>query len=160
MIIFLMIFSFNITKAQHQKENINYVYGNWQFSKVLYRDLTKLTSKQVEQLKKSILHVEKQKIYFDKIKFIDTCKYLQSKIKVSNIFDKRNDEYYWYENGNNRLLPLKYTGPLPKYYTKQELSKIISIDLGCDYGLSNVYLKQDTLIFNNLGGITLFMVKK
>ena len=121
----------------------------------------RLTEYQLDSLKNTKLKINKDKIYFENISFIDSCSFSKSNIKVTNLFDKENTwEYSWYEDGERLLLRPKDIGPLAYRYTKKELSKIKKIDLGCKYNsLSILYLKQDTLIIDDLEGVTLFMTK-
>jgi hypothetical protein len=158
-IIGLIILSSNKNQAQGINNSSDYIYGKWKVEKELSKQYTKFGTNDVGKIKESILHIEKNKIYFENINFVDTCFFTKSKIRVSELFDKKNDEYYWFEEGDKLLLPLKYTGPLPTIYTKKQLKEIYLIDLGCGYDLSILYLKQDTLILNYLGGVTFFLTK-
>ncbi len=155
----LLLFSSCKNQAQNVNNPSEYIYGQWKCEKYLWSELGRYTLVQVDSIKKSILHIEKDKIYFDKIKFIDTCKFSSSTIQTSKLFDKKNEEYYWFEEGDKRLLPLKHTGVLPSMYTKEQLSKIDLIDLGCVSELSILYLKQDTLILNYIAGVIFYMTK-
>ncbi len=155
----LLLFSSCKNQAQNANNPSDYIYGKWKYEKHLWSGLGKYTIVQVDSIKKSTLRIEKDKIYFDNIKFIDTCKFSSSTIKFSKLLDKGNYEYDWFEDGTKLLLRTKDTGPLPTLYTKEQLSKINLIDFGCGYDLSILYLKQDTLILNYLAGVTIFLTK-
>lgn len=155
----LLLFPSSKNQAQNISNSTEYIYGQWKYEKHLWSGLGRYTLAQVNSIKKSILHIERDKIFFDKIKFIDTCNFSSSKITTSNLFDRKNEEYTWFEEGDKRLLPIKYTGLLPSVYTKEQLSKINLIDLGCVSELSILYLKQDTLILNYVAGVIFFLTK-
>lgn len=146
--------------TQSTKELHNQIYGQWKYVHHEWHQYSKLTKEQVDSLTHALLIVSKDKAYFENIGFIDSCLFSNSDIKISKLFDKTNTwEYSWYEDGERFLLRPKDVGPLIFRYTKKELSQLDKIELGCEYGISIMYLKQDTLILNYLGGIVLFMTK-
>jgi hypothetical protein len=73
-----------------------------------------------------------------------------SKINIRNFFDRDDKEPNVIED---RALALKYT--------KEQLSSFKRIETNCgqDNCLIILYFKQDTLILNYCGGITIFMTK-
>jgi hypothetical protein len=146
---------------QLSKEPYNIVYGQWKHVYHEWHQYGKLNTVQVDSLKHVLFKIGKDKAYFENISFIDTCSFSTSDIKISKLFDKANKwEYSWYEDGEQFLLRPKDVGPLIYRYTKEELSEINKIELGCEYGVGILYLKQDTLILNYIGGVTLFMTKQ
>ncbi len=155
-ILLLMVCQSAFSQVVEQSQQ---VFGNWTSVKSMTKDFTKYNIEQIKILEKSILHVENEKIYFEGLSFIDTCYFSKFKIKYSYLFDKSNPEYHWYEGGVRLLQRKKDTGPLPSIYSRAQLSKFISVDLGCGYDLSILFLNKDTLILNYLGGVTLFLVK-
>lgn len=147
--------------AQGSNNPIDQIYGQWKLEKDLWKQYTKYTKVQIDSLKNTVLQISKDKIYFENISFIDVGTFSSSNIKISKLFDKENWEYSWFKDGDRFLLVPKLVGPLIYRYSKEELSKIIKIDLGCDGepNLNTLYLKQDTLILTHIGGITLIMTK-
>lgn len=148
---------------QTVKDPLSQIYGRWKFEEDLWKQYTKYTQEQIDSLKETVLKISETQIYFENISFINSCSYSRSKVKVTRLFDKSNIwEYSWYEDGERFLLRPKDVGPLIYRYTKEELSKMSKIELGCDNepNLNTLYLKQDTLILNYMGGVTLFMTKE
>lgn len=155
----------NQAQPSHQttKEPLSQIYGQWKLEQDLWKQYTKYTQKQIDSLKTTVLKISKTQIYFENISFISSCSYSSSKVKVTKLFDKSNTwEYSWYEDGERFLLRPKDVGPLIYRYTKEELSKMNKIELGCndEPNLNTLYLKQDTLILNYVGGVTLLMTKE
>ncbi len=145
---------------QAQNDNLpNQIFGKWITLKSLSRDYTKYNIEDIKKVEKSILCIERNRIYFDGVNFIDTCYFNSKRITYSKLFDKKNEEYHWFEDGTKLLMRKKDTGPLPSIYTKEQLSKFIFINLGCGHDQSIIYLNADTLILNYIGGVTFFLVK-
>ena len=106
--------------------------------------------KEVDCIKLSTLHIERNKIYFENLKFIDTCSY--SKIEFKKFFESADKESDYSEDYQFMFIN----------YTKDELSAVKRIELNCKHEgncLGSLYLKQDTLILNFCGGLTFFMTK-
>lgn len=164
-LLFIVLLMLSSCKNQAQvliknsDNSINQIYGQWELKEDLWKQYTKYTKKQIDSLRTTVLKISKDKIYFENISFLDSCSFSSSDIKLTKLFDKENYEYSWYEGGEKFLLRPKDVGPLIYRYSKEELSKIDKVELGCEYGLSILYLKEDTLILNYVGGVTLFMTK-
>lgn len=145
---------------QFTKKSFSQIYGQWKYVDYDWHQYGKLTREQVNSLKHSLLKIDRDKAYFENIGFVDTCSFSSSSVRINKLFAKSNTwEYSWYKDGEQFLLRPKDVGPLIYRYTKEELGKMDKIELGCEYGVSILYMNQDTLILNYLGGITLFMTK-
>ena len=165
-LLFIVLLMLSSCKNQAQvlikdsDNSINQIYGQWKLEEDLWKQYTKYTKKQIDSLRTTVLKISRDKIYFENISFLDSCSFSSSNIKMTKLFDKKNSwEYSWYEDGDKFLLRPKDVGPLIYRYSKKELSTIDKIELGCEYGLGILYLKEDTLILNYVGGVTLFMTK-
>lgn len=164
-LILVVILVFTSCKNQAQKtvkklnEPVDIIYGEWKYVKHSWWKTGRYTKEQIEELNKTILKVEGDKIYFENVDFIDSCRFSKENIKTTKLLDKSNEEYYWFEEGETRLLPTQYTGPIVNEYDKKQLSQIDKIDLGCESGLGIIYLDGDTMILNYLGGVTVFLSK-
>jgi hypothetical protein len=137
------------------------VNSQWKYEKHLRWDqkCQKYSLDEVILMKDAILKIDSNQIYFEGIMDIDSCFFSRKSLDVSNLFDKSNDEYYWYEEGDCLKMTIKETGPLPNLYNKSELSKIKLLKFGSCFCFRNLYLKEDTLILN-FEGLTWFMTKK
>jgi hypothetical protein len=123
------------------------IMGKWKYVSFAYRGVGRYGQKEVDSVKASELCFNKDKVYFTKLNFIDTCFY--SELHPASFFDREYKKPHY-------LLD----GPLALKYTEQELSKFIRIDLNCkENGFGTFYLNKDTLILNSTGGITFYFTK-
>lgn len=130
-----------------QNKSDEFLYGDWKCVKHFNWRATKFGISDIKNIKSDTLVIEKDKIFFKYIQLIEPCIY--SKIAIKNFFDRDNKDPNFVED---RALALKYT--------KEQLSTFKRIEFDCQYNcLSILYLKQDTLILNYCGGITLFFTK-
>lgn len=144
LIVVLLLDSCKIN-AQDESKPTDYIYGEWKYVKHFSWRATKFRSDEIDSIKSSTLYVEKNRIYYENINFIEPCFY--SKIEFKKFFNKNGEPRY---PEDLRLLVK---------YTKDQLSVINRIELDCEYNcLGFLYLKQDTLI-NYCGGLTFFMIK-
>lgn len=137
-------------QKSNQKSDISSdsIYGQWTYVKHGWWQASKFGKEEVENIKLSILNVEKNRVYFANLKFIDTCKY--SQIEYRNFFEEGKEKSSYSEDYQYMMLK----------YPKAELSKIQRVKLNCEYNcLGELYLKQDTLILNFCGGVTFYMIK-
>ncbi len=151
---------FMFSACNKKQSQIDNLLGVWKYEKNYSKQYTKLGRSEFEQLPSMKVHIEKDKIYAEGVSFFDTCHFSEETIKQSMLLDTCNDPYYWYEESDIPIAPLRYTGPLVLYYSKEELSKFECIDFGCHYHLSTIFKNEDTLIFNYLGGAVVFFTKE
>ena len=142
----LVLLSLCSCLAQSNKGDANKIIGKWKYAKHFNWRVTSYSEKQLTLFKSSILHIEGSKLYFDRLRFIDTCRY--SNVRYSGFFDRKEKEPNVIED---RAMAVKYT--------KEQLSTIKKIDFDCDNCLGTLYLKNDTLILNYCGGYTFFMTR-
>ena len=144
----LLLFFFSCANAQNNSNSNEYIYGKWKYVKHLNWRASRYGNKEIESIKHDTLIINEKRIYLKKSKFIETCSY--SNIKFSYFFDREDKEPNVIED---RALAIKYT--------KEQLSLFRKIETNCgqDICLSVLYLKQDTLILNYCGGITVFLIK-
>lgn len=131
----------------------NPVLGNWVCVKELYRNVGRYGPKHVDSVKRSVLVIEKDKIYIPNFD-LDTLRY--QSFAISGFFDDedRNESSYVLD------------GPLAVHYWEDTLRKFKKIQFvgmrardqyNC---LNRMYLHHDTLIFSQCGGVTFFFVRK
>ena len=123
------------------------VMGKWKYELHLYRTVGRYGTKEVDEIKSSLLCFTENKIYFTNATFIDTCFYTELQPKA--FFDRENKKSSYFLDG-----------PLAIKYSEQKLSKFIRLDFNCkpnDFGI--FYLNADTLILDSNGGVTFFFTK-
>ena len=149
-IMVLLCFFMNCYSQRKQNFPDKYIYGNWKFVKYWGWTVVDYSKEQLNKIKASILHVEKNKVFFEGLSFIpDTCHY--DRIEFKSFFDRDMEEPNVFEDRDMAI-----------HYTKKTLSTIRRIELNCQplkCDFSILYLKQDTLITNYCGGYTLFWMK-
>jgi hypothetical protein len=123
-----------------------FILGKWKSVKWDYSGFNKFTIEQADIIKNCILVVDKEKIYYSSISFIDTCEYYRFLISK-------------YDTTAYLGLSIEYK------YTKRELSKLLVLNPLDKEGNPSCYndcaiflLKQDTLI-NICGGYTYYLLK-
>jgi len=129
------------------KNRSDLIYGKWKCVKHDYGGFNSFTFEQAEAIRKSILNIEKNKIFYMNNSTVGVCEY--SKFIISN----------W----DTTL----YTGLIIEFrYTKKELSKIQVFNpvdekgnFACYNDCAKFFLKQDTLI-NVCGGYTFYLIKE
>jgi hypothetical protein len=125
------------------------IFGKWVYDKY-FATISTYGEYELGLIKSSVLHIEKSKIYFEYPAnfIIDTCHY--TKVTILDFFDREIKEPNFSEDRSLAVI-----------YNKIELDKIKRFDFNCeDNCLNTIYLKQDTLILNYCGGLTIFMKKK
>jgi hypothetical protein len=127
--------------------DISKLYGQWTPVKFGWWKQSKYTEEHVNQIIHSTLFIDRNKVYFDSLKFIDTCRY--TKNQVFNFFNETGTESDYAED--YQYLFLKYQ--------KSELNTIIRIELDCKSCIGDLYIKGDTLILNFCGGVTFYFTK-
>jgi len=134
--------------AQNKINSNDLLYGKWKYVKHFGWRATKFGNKEIQSIINDTLIIEHDKIYFVKSKFIEPCNY--SNILLKKFFDRDDKEPNVMED---RALAMKYT--------KEQLSTLNRVEINCStYNcLNTLYLKQDTLILNYCGGITIFLLK-
>lgn len=123
-----------------------YIYGKWECVKSDYRGYQKYNFEQAEKIRQSVLNIERHRLYYSGIEFIEPCNY--SHFNISN-FD--TSLFYGYS--------------IEFVYSKKELAKIfvyVPVDEkgndACFNDCVTLLLKQDTLI-NICGGYTFYLLK-
>ena len=145
----LFFFFINCYSQEKQKIPNDYIYGSWKFVKYWDWKAVSYDEKQLDSIKSSVLHIGKNKIYFEGLTFIDTCFYTE--IQFKSFFDLQYTEPNVF---TDRALAIEYS--------KDELSTIKRIETDCKSGtcyLGILYLKQDTLITNYCGNFTFLWTK-
>lgn len=123
------------------------IIGNWVYSSHIYRTVGRYGPKEVDSIKSSLLCFTENRVYFNDIKFIDTCYY--TRLQLNKFFERENKEPNYFQDG-----------PLALKYSREQLSKFIRIDLDSKRNnFGTFYLNRDTLILNTFGGVTLFFIK-
>jgi hypothetical protein len=147
--LFLLICFFQSRAQQPNTFAANYIYGKWKYINHYWWSASKFGNKEMDSIKISTLTIKKNKTYFDRIKFVDTCSF--NKVQIKNFFPGKNNESDFSEDYQFMLL---------KYSTEQ-LNSVKRIELNCQYNcLGYLYLKQDTLILNFCGGSTIYLLKE
>jgi len=134
-------------KINDKAHSINHpvnISGDWKSVKHDYRGVEKFSLKQAEEIRKSILHIEKQTYYFRNLSFVGKCRFYEWRVKPFDAYDV------------NQVLELTYT--------KKELKKVFLLDpvdkngnTAC-YNECTVFKMRDTLI-TNCGGYIFYWVK-
>lgn len=126
----------------------NSLHGRWTPVKFGWWNQSKYTEAQVQQIVHSTLTIESNKVYFDGLRFIDTCKYTHA--KFLDFFNETGVESDYSEDYQYFFLK----------YMKSELSTIKRIELDCKSCVGDLYLKGDTLLMNFCGGVTFYFTKE
>ncbi len=147
--ILVTLFSFSRDLQINPSNNLN-ILGKWKYVKNI-GFVSNWNDYEIGLIKSSILHIEKDKLYFDSPAngITDTCFY--KNISTPDFFDRYEKEP---NIGDDRALALKYN--------KKELASIRRYEFECrdkNSCLGTVYLKDDSLILNSCGGLTIYMKK-
>jgi len=135
--------------ATYGQDPVDFIIGKWKYVKDL-SFISCYSEYNLEDIRNSILHIEKDKVFFDSpagTSLFDPCNY--QKISIESFSERDDPESNIYE-ARDLLIQ----------YTKEEIMKLIIIKFNCKNNcLGSMYLKQDTLILNSCGGVTLFFIK-
>ena len=141
-LVFVIVSIFAFYKCSSQSESI---YGKWKCVATDFRGYQKFTLKQADVVKKSILNIEKNKMYYSEVDFIDLCTF------DSIIYKRGLEKEDW--SGTSFFYR----------YSKKDLSEMIACipvnakgEWSCYNECAQLYLKQDTMI-NICGGYTFFL---
>jgi hypothetical protein len=149
----LFVFSFSCQgEALYTINPADFIYGKWQYERLALWKLGSYTKEQVEQIKASTLHIEKDRIYFKGIDFVELRTFTKEEIKLTKLKEFNEDDV---------RISYSSSGPLRFEYTLREFKELYRIELGPPYALALLYLDQDqeTLIVNYCGGVCFFMKK-
>ena len=147
----LFVFSFSCQgEALYTINPADFIYGKWQYERLAWWKFTKYTDEQVAQIKASTLHIEKDRIYFEGIDFVEPCTFTKEEIKLTHMAALHEEDL---------KLRRSSSGPLRHEYTLREFQELYEIELGLPYELALLYLAQETLIVNYCGGVCFFMKK-
>ena len=138
-----------ISGVQSQNNTSTNIFGSWKYVKHESWRVTKYSNKDINSVRKSVLNIDKNKVYFvgPASLLIEPCAY--NKMSFKKFFDRDEPEP---DVSEDRMLAV--------LYTKKELEKFVRIELHVDYNcLETMYLKRDTLILNYCGGVTFFLTK-
>jgi dipeptidyl aminopeptidase/acylaminoacyl peptidase len=144
-IIMLLIFQ-SESIAQNIVDFEKNIIGNWECVKFNSRGNQKFSISQANQIKKSILVIQKNSFYYNRVKFVDICKFSNWKI---SLYDTVN-----------------LTGNFLDFiYSKKDLINIKVLDpvdnvneYSCFNNCAEFFLKDDTLI-NICGGYAYYLKK-
>jgi hypothetical protein len=136
----------NNGNAQSDTGNIS-IYGKWICVATDYRGYQKFTAKQAALLKKSILHIDSSKMYYDSIHFLDVCTYASIKYRKGLEKDDWSGTSFYYRYSEKDLAGMIACEPVDGKGT-----------WSCYNDCALLYLKNDTLI-NICGGYTLMFKK-
>jgi len=138
-----------ISSIQSQNNTTAIILGSWKYVKHESWRVTKYSNKDINSVRKSVLNIDKNKVYFvgPASMLIKPCTY--NKMSFKKFFDRDEPEP---DASEDRMLAV--------LYSKKELEKFIRIELHVDYNcLETMYLKKDTLILNYCGGVTFFLTR-
>ena len=150
-LIILSLLLFSHCKQEQKEYVINpagFIYGKWRYKKHMWWVYGKLTDEQVNRVMTSTLYVEKDKIYFEGISFLEPRFFINEDLQIKKIREERVSSILWEK------------GPLRSMYTEDQLRNLDEIVIkGNEYGLGVLYLDKDLMILNYCGGVTFFMEK-
>ena len=128
----------------------DFIYGKWQYKSHVWWKFTKYTDEQVAQIQSSTLHIEKDRIYFGGLDFIEPRTFTSEEVKIKKLSTFDEEDLY---------LTYSSSGPLRYEYTQREFQELCKIELGPPYELAVLYLDQEEIIINYCGGVS-FRMKK
>jgi len=140
---------FGIGSILSQNNTAKNILGSWKYVKHESWRVTKYSNKDINSVRKSVLNIDKNKVYFvgPASLLIEPCAY--NKMSFKKFFDRDEPEP---DASEDRMLAV--------LYSKKELEKFVRIELHVDYNcLETMYLKRDTLILNYCGGVTFFLTR-
>lgn len=142
----LILSFYSYSRAQTFKNIDGSLYGDWKCIKIGDKGLQKFSREEINNLKKTVLKISKNNIFYEKNEFIDECYF--SFLKVED-----------YDTSNI------ISDVLETIYTPSELSKFKVITLvdslgepSCYNDCSQFFKKDDTLI-NLCGGYQIYLIK-
>lgn len=149
-VVFILTFVICLSCQAQQPNSISLtnMHGRWTPVKFGWWQQSKYTEGQVQQIAHSTLCIESNKVYFDSLRFIDTCKYTDA--QFLDFFNETGAESDYAED--YQYLFLKYM--------KSELGTIKRVELDCKSCVGDLYLKGDTLLLNFCGGVTFYFTKE